>query len=106
LAKVYRYTGDADAAVDAYNKAVLMGPQNFPLAKEAGLYDQSLGQTQRATFALKKAYAVSSDDVQVNGALRQLGVSMEPTAGGGVQFPQLGGDQEAGPASSIQTPRD
>jgi tetratricopeptide (TPR) repeat protein len=106
LAKIYRYTGDADAAVDSYNKAVLIAPTDFPLAKEAGLYDQSLGQTQRATFALKKAYAANPNDMQVNGALRQLGVSMEPIAAGS-QFPQLGGgDQEARPAASIQTPRD
>ncbi len=103
LAKIYRYTQDADAAVDSYNKAVLIAPTNFVLAKEAGLYDQSLGQTQRATFALKKAYAVNSDDRQVNAALRQLGVSIEPIETPS-QFHQLGGDQEAGPAASIQAP--
>jgi tetratricopeptide (TPR) repeat protein len=103
LAKVYRYTQDADAAVDAYNKAVLIAPTNFVLAKEAGLYDQSLGQTQRATFALKRAYAVNPDDRQVNGALRQLGVSMEPIDSHQA-FPQLGGTQDASPAASIQAP--
>jgi tetratricopeptide (TPR) repeat protein len=103
LAKIYRYTGDADAAVDSYNKAVLIAPQNFLLAKEAGLYDQSLGQSQRATYALKRAYAVNPDDMQVNSALRQLGVSMEPLPSR-QQFPQLGGDQGAGPAASIEAP--
>jgi tetratricopeptide (TPR) repeat protein len=74
LAKVCRYSGDADAAIDAYNKAVLIAPDNFTIAKEAGLYEQELGQNNRATFALKKAYAVNPDDPQVNDALRRLGV--------------------------------
>jgi tetratricopeptide (TPR) repeat protein len=75
LAKIYRYTGDADAAIDAYNKAVLIDPSNFTIAKEAGLYEAGLGQAPRATFALKKAYAVNPDDQQVNAALRSLGVT-------------------------------
>src|SRR3954470_8806861 len=66
LAKVYRYTGDADAAIDAYNKAVLIAPTNFTLTKEAGLYEQNLGQNDRATFALKKAFASNPNDEQVN----------------------------------------
>ena len=74
LAKVCRYSGDADAAIDAYNKAVLIAPDNFTIAKEAGLYEQELGQNNRATFALKKAFAVNPDDPQVNDALRKLGV--------------------------------
>jgi tetratricopeptide (TPR) repeat protein len=74
LAKLYRYSGDADAAVDAYNKVVLIAPDNFTIAKEAGLYETELGQTNRATFALKKAFAVNPDDQEVNDALRKLGV--------------------------------
>ena len=74
LAKVYRYTGDADAAIEAYNKAVLIDPEFFPVAKEAGLYEASLGQSDRAIFALKKAYAVNPDDTEVNDALKTLGV--------------------------------
>lgn len=75
LAKVYRYSGDADAAVDAYNKAVLLGSRRFTLTKEAGLYEETLGQTQRATFALRQAYAENPDDQQVTEALHRLGAS-------------------------------
>jgi cytochrome c-type biogenesis protein CcmH/NrfG len=75
LAKVYRYSGDADAAVDAYNKAVLVGSKKFALTKEAGMYEESLGQTQRATFALRQANAVNPDDPQVTAALHRLGVT-------------------------------
>jgi tetratricopeptide (TPR) repeat protein len=79
LAKVYRYTGDADAAIEAYNKAVRIDPDNFTIAKEAGLYEQSLGQTQGATYALKKAYAINPNDQQVNDALRNQGVVVGPS---------------------------
>jgi tetratricopeptide (TPR) repeat protein len=74
LAKIYRYSGDADAAIDAYNKAVLLDPTNFTITKEAGLYEANLGQTDRAKFALKKANEINPDDEQVNAALRSLGV--------------------------------
>lgn len=74
LAKIYRYSGDADAAVEAYNKAVLIDPTRFEITKEAGLYEAVLGQNDRAAFTLKKAYAVKSDDQQVNDALHRLGV--------------------------------
>ncbi len=74
LAKVYRYCGDADAAVEAYNKAVLIDPTRFEITKEAGLYEVVLGQNDRAAFTLKKAYSVKSDDAQVNEALHKLGV--------------------------------
>jgi len=74
LAKIYRYSGDADAAVEAYNKAVLIDPTRFEITKEAGLYEAVLGQNDRAAFTLKKAYAVKPDDEQVNEALHRLGV--------------------------------
>jgi tetratricopeptide (TPR) repeat protein len=74
LAKIYRYSGDADAAIEAYSKCVLIDPKRFDIAKEAGLYEMALGQTDRASYTLKKAYAVKSDDDQVNSALRKLGV--------------------------------
>lgn len=74
LAKIYRYSGDADAAIEAYNKAVLIDPSRFDIAKEAGLYEAALGQNDKAALTLKKAYAVKNDDDQVNDALHRLGV--------------------------------
>jgi tetratricopeptide (TPR) repeat protein len=74
LAKIYRYSGDADAAIEAYNKAVLIDPNRFDIAKEAGLYEAALGQNDKAALTLKKAYAVKNDDDQVNDALHRLGV--------------------------------
>ncbi len=80
LAKIYRYTGDADAAVDAYNKAVLIANDNFTLTKEAGLYEETLGQKQHAIYALRHAYAVDPQDQQVSDALHRLGVSPDVSA--------------------------
>jgi tetratricopeptide (TPR) repeat protein len=79
LAKVYRYSGDADAAIEAYSKAVLIDRQRFEIAKEGGLYEAALGQNDRASSTLKKAYAVNPDDDQVNDALRKLGVVVGPS---------------------------
>jgi tetratricopeptide (TPR) repeat protein len=117
LAKVYRYAGDADSAVDAYNGVVLSDPTNFVIAKEAGLYESDLGQTNRATFALKKAFAVNPDDPQVNDALRKLGVvGYSRATETDLSQPPLprsqGAAWDAGPrpavgeSANIQTPRD
>ena len=79
LAKIYRYAGDADAAIETYTKAVLLDPTRFDIAKEAGLYEEGLGQTQSAATTLKKAYAANPNDEQVNAALRRLGVVVGPS---------------------------
>jgi tetratricopeptide (TPR) repeat protein len=104
LAKIYRYTGDADAAIDAYNKAVLIAPSHFAIAKEAGLYEQGLGQNERATFALKKAYAINQNDEQVNDGLRRLGVIVASSSSDSFRTEST----NAAPAESptVQTPRD
>jgi len=78
LAKVYRYCGDADAAVEAYNKAVLIDGTRFEITREAGLYEAALGQNDRAALTLKKAYTMNQDDTQVNDALHRLGVVTGP----------------------------
>jgi Tfp pilus assembly protein PilF len=79
LAKVFAYRGDADSALDAYNKAELMDPQNFYIAKEYGLYLERTGQTQKAELPLRKAYAMDSTDADVNNALRRIGVIPGPS---------------------------
>jgi tetratricopeptide (TPR) repeat protein len=78
LAKIYRYSGDADAAVESYSKAVLIDGSRFEIAKEAGLYEAVLGQNDRASITLKKAYTVNPNDDQVNDALHRLGVVTGP----------------------------
>ncbi|HEV7299570.1 MAG TPA: tetratricopeptide repeat protein [Tepidisphaeraceae bacterium] len=79
VAKVHRLTGDADAALEAYNRATLADPKNFLAHKEYGLYLAQLGQNQQAEAMLRKAYTLNAGDQQVNDALRKLGVVPGPT---------------------------
>jgi len=78
VAKVYRNRGDADLALDAYNRASLIDPKNFHIQKDYGLYLEQLGQPHRAEPTLKKAYVLRETDVEVNGALRRIGVVPGP----------------------------
>lgn len=78
LAKVYRLTGDADSAVEAYDHASLLTPKNFYIAKEYGIYLAKLGQTERAGKELRIAYAINDKDQQVIDGLRQVGVVPGP----------------------------
>jgi tetratricopeptide (TPR) repeat protein len=77
LAKIYRYRGDADSAVDAYNRAALKTPKDFPLVKDYGLYLAQL-RDQRAEKLLRKAYTMRSNDQEVANGLRQIGVVPGP----------------------------
>lgn len=79
LAKIYRYRGDADMALDNYQHAVLLDNKNFPLLKEYGLYQKQTGQTQRAAATLSQAYRVNDKDQQVIDALRELDVVPGPS---------------------------
>jgi Flp pilus assembly protein TadD len=78
VAKVYAFRGDADMAIDAYNRASLLAPQNFLIQKDYGLYLEQIGQPQRAQAPLKKAYAINADP-QVADALRRVGIVPGPS---------------------------
>ncbi|MGH7215346.1 MAG: tetratricopeptide repeat protein [Tepidisphaeraceae bacterium] len=78
LAKIHRYSGDADTAVNAYNQAALLDPKNFYISKEFGLYLVQLNQPQRAEIPLRRAYQLDSSDVEVIAAMRQIGVVPGP----------------------------
>ena len=79
LAKVYTYRGDADSAIDAYNRACLIEPNNFVYAKEYGLYMEKIGQPRKAEAPLRRAYSLDSSDDQVVMALRRIGVVPGPS---------------------------
>jgi Tfp pilus assembly protein PilF len=79
LAKVHRNLGDADSALDAYNRAALMGPKDFFIAKDYGLFLEQLKQNQQAEKMLRKAYALNSKDADVVAALRRIGVVPGPS---------------------------
>jgi Tfp pilus assembly protein PilF len=79
LAKVYANLGDADNAIDAYNRASLLAPGDFNLAKTYGLYLESLAQPRRAEPYLIRAYQLNPEDVEVARALRRIGVVPGPS---------------------------
>jgi tetratricopeptide (TPR) repeat protein len=79
LAKIYAYRGDADSAIDSYNRAALLEPQAFYIAKDYGLYMERIGQKQKAESPLRRAYSLHQDDAEVNAALRRIGVIPGPS---------------------------
>lgn len=79
-AKAFAYLGDADSAIDAYNKAVLLDKKDFAIAKDFGLYlEQMPGMRHEATRQLKRAYQLNHRDQQVISALRRQGVVPGPS---------------------------
>ena len=78
LAKIYQNRGDADSALDAYNRAALTDSGDFTILKEYGLYLEQVGQTQKATINLRRAYQINPNDQQVNAALSRLHVVPGP----------------------------
>ncbi len=79
LAKVFRYSGDADSAIDAYNRAVLLDPSDAGVSREAGLYFVQIGKTQTAEPLLKRAYNSNPSDTEVATALRSIGIVPGPS---------------------------
>lgn len=79
LAKIYRQTGDADSAMDSYNRALLLDPENSHIAKEYGLYLDQLNQQDRAELFLRKAYQLNPSDTEVAAALRRMGIVPGPS---------------------------
>jgi tetratricopeptide (TPR) repeat protein len=78
LAKIYAYRGDADSAIDAYNRAALLEPTAFYIAKDYGLYMERIGQRAKAEPPLRRAYSLNHEDKDVNAALRRIGVVPGP----------------------------
>lgn len=78
LAKIYQYKGDADSAIDSYNRAMLLAPKDFYIARDQGLYLEQMGQKQLAEAPLKRAYTLNSADTNVNAALRRIGIIPGP----------------------------
>lgn len=79
IAKVDRGLGDADAAVEAYQQASLLAPQNFEIAKEYGLYLVQLSQNDHARKELRRAYLMNSKDEEVAMGLRRAGMIPGPS---------------------------
>ena len=74
LGKVYRHRQLPDMAIDYYNRACLQDNRNFTYLKEYGLYLEQLQQNATAEQTLRQAYALNSDDPEVNAGLQRLGI--------------------------------
>ncbi|HMB95896.1 MAG TPA: tetratricopeptide repeat protein, partial [Tepidisphaeraceae bacterium] len=79
LGKIYAYRGDADSAVDAFNRAMLLEPNNFYISKDYGIFLERVGQSAKAEAPLRVAYSLNNTDVQVADALRRIGVIPGPS---------------------------
>jgi tetratricopeptide (TPR) repeat protein len=80
IARTYVAAGDADNAIDAYDRAMLASSsQDQPIAKSFGLYLAQIGQNKRAEATLTKAYQLKPDDAEVVAALRKIGVVPGPS---------------------------
>lgn len=117
LAKIFRYSGDADSAIDAYNRAVLLDPSDIQVSREAGLYFQKIGKSQSAEPLLKRAYNANTSDQEVATALRSIGIVPGPSLKNEDQMakpiiprgpiPEIDLTRANGsPSSQAQTPRD
>lgn len=105
LAKVFALRGDPDSAVDAYNRALLLEPNNFYVAKDFGMYLDRIGQTDRAQATLRRAYSLNNDDAEVGAALRRMGVIPGPSLSDESRFgPPT--PEEVAPSRTVQAPRD
>ena len=78
LAMIYKNRGDADSALDAFNRAYLNTPKDFVIVKQYGLYLEQVGQKPKAAQTLKRAYTLNQNDEQVNDALRRLNIVPGP----------------------------
>jgi tetratricopeptide (TPR) repeat protein len=79
-AKAFAYMGDADSAIEAYNKAALLDKKDFAIAKDFGLYLEKVpGMQTDATRQLKRAYQINDRDQEVVAALRRMGVVPGPS---------------------------
>lgn len=117
LAKIFRYSGDADGAIECYNRAVLLDPDDAAISREAGLYFEQIGRTQHAEPLLKRAYNANPSDEPVVAALRRIGIVPGPSLKNQEQLvkpgvplgpiPEFGAAKPTATSSAqVQTPRD
>lgn len=74
LARIHASAGDADSAIDAYNRARLLDGKDFQIARSYGLWLERIGQTNAALPVLEQANQLNPQDAQVADALRRASV--------------------------------
>jgi len=79
-AKSFQYMGDADAAIDTYQQAVMLDKKDAALAKDYALYLEKVpAMHPQAVKQLKRAYQLNGKDPQVLAALRRNGIVPGPS---------------------------
>lgn len=79
LAKIYRYAGDHDMAIEQYSQALTVTPRDFATLKDFGFYLEQIGATEQAVARLSRANAINPQDIEVADALRRHHVVPGPS---------------------------
>ena len=79
IAMTHAKAGRPDAAMGSFAAATSLDRDDPVIAKQHGLYLESLKQDEAARQTLTRAYRLDSADAEVAGALRRLGVVPGPS---------------------------
>lgn len=79
IAMTYAKGGRPDNAIAAFEGAMALDRQNPEVAKQFGLYLESLEQDEAATKVLRRAYALDTTEEEVAAALLRLGIVPGPS---------------------------
>ncbi|MGF1632757.1 MAG: tetratricopeptide repeat protein [Phycisphaerae bacterium] len=79
LARTHAARGDAESALEAYDRGAAMAPNDASLARSHGMYLRTLQQHDRARAVLGRAYSLDPTDTQTADALRSMGVVPGPS---------------------------
>lgn len=79
VAMTHAKAGRPDNAIATFEEASTLDRQNPEIAKQYGLYLESLQQQEAATKVLRRAYALNTTDEAVAAALTRLGIIPGPS---------------------------
>lgn len=78
VAMTHAKAGRPDNALESFNQAVTLDRTDPQIAKQYGLYLESIAQNDPAEFYLRRAYRLNTQDEEVAAALRRLGIVPGP----------------------------
>ena len=78
VAMTHAKAGRPDNAIESFNAARALDRDDPQIAKQFGLYLESIAQAQPAEHELRRAYRLNTQDEEVAAALRRLGVIPGP----------------------------
>lgn len=78
VAMTYAKAGQPDHAIQSFTEATTLDRDDPEIAKQYGLYLESIAQAEPAERQLRRAYRLNTQDEQVAAALRRLGIVPGP----------------------------